>query len=404
MATAVQGEELLSPAPPIGPGGGRSRPSSSLPLIFSNICYICMMSLLLCVKSRDGGGGPEPREDAPSPAQDPPALPRFDAADSASYVLPRLEGVKASTCGHRAVGHIQEVELVPNKIHFMKTLSLKPLAFEIPDFLSEDECKLLIHLAKHEGLQKSPTAFSKDRADYLEKLTVKQVETFDYLDFNQDGQLQMIEMLAHERLSNNLWLTPADVQEMYVALKADPDGNGVLSFHEFKEVNMQDFYKYMDRKKGNQSELVRNSQQVWLDQRKQAHPIMHAIRQRVVHLTRLPAEMIEYSENLQVVQYAQGGYYHAHWDSEDGFSEVGCGHTKSSENIYMAGDTATCRVNGQSDQSVSAVALSQEYGAGMDVYATVLIYLNNVMGGGETTFPIADNRTYDLAVCMCPHG
>lgn len=27
------------------------------------------------------------------------------------------------------VGHKQKVELVPNKIHFMKTLSLKPLLF-----------------------------------------------------------------------------------------------------------------------------------------------------------------------------------------------------------------------------------------------------------------------------------
>lgn len=64
---------------------------------------------------------------------------------------------------------------------------------------------------------------------------------------------------------------------------------------------------------------------------------------RVIHLTRLPAEVIEYSENLQVVQYDQGGYYHAHWDSEDGFSEVGCGHTKLSESIYMAAESATCR-------------------------------------------------------------
>lgn len=55
---------------------------------------------------------------------------------------------------------------------------------------------------------------------------------------------------------------------------------GVLSFHEFKDVNMQDFYKYMDRKKGNQSELTRNSQQVWLDKGKQEHPIMRTLRQR----------------------------------------------------------------------------------------------------------------------------
>lgn len=31
-------------------------------------------------------------------------------------------------------------------------------------------------------------------------------------------------------------------------------------------------------------------------------------------------------------------------------------------------------------------------------YVTVLFYLNNVTGGGETVFPIADNRTYEEMV------
>lgn len=31
-------------------------------------------------------------------------------------------------------------------------------------------------------------------------------------------------------------------------------------------------------------------------------------------------------------------------------------------------------------------------------YMTVLFYLNNVAGGGETVFPVADNRTYDEMV------
>lgn len=31
-------------------------------------------------------------------------------------------------------------------------------------------------------------------------------------------------------------------------------------------------------------------------------------------------------------------------------------------------------------------------------YMTVLFYLNNVTGGGETVFPVADNRTFDEMV------
>lgn len=33
-------------------------------------------------------------------------------------------------------------------------------------------------------------------------------------------------------------------------------------------------------------------------------------------------------------------------------------------------------------------------------YMTVLFYLNNVTGGGETVFPVADNRTYDEMVSL----
>lgn len=34
-------------------------------------------------------------------------------------------------------------------------------------------------------------------------------------------------------------------------------------------------------------------------------------------------------------------------------------------------------------------------------YITVLFYLNSVEGGGETAFPVADNRTYDEVVGNC---
>lgn len=34
-------------------------------------------------------------------------------------------------------------------------------------------------------------------------------------------------------------------------------------------------------------------------------------------------------------------------------------------------------------------------------FITVLFYLNSVDGGGETAFPVADNRTYDEVVRKC---
>ncbi|ETE65606.1 Transmembrane prolyl 4-hydroxylase, partial [Ophiophagus hannah] len=229
----------------------------------------------------------------------------------------------------------------------MKTLSLKPLLFEIPNFLSEDECKLIIHLAQLKGLQKSQILPTEDYEEAMEMIDISQMDIFNLLDHNQDGQLQLKEVLTHTRLGNGRWMTPESIREMYDAVKADPDGNGVLSLEEFKQLNIRDFHKYMGSRKVKMSDLVRNSQHTWLYQ-----------------------EIVEHSEPMQVVRYDQGGHYHAHMDSGPVFPETACSHTKLIANESAPFETS-CR------------------------YVTVLFYLNNVTGGGETTFPIADNRTYE---------
>ncbi|KYO25058.1 transmembrane prolyl 4-hydroxylase [Alligator mississippiensis] len=241
---------------------------------------------------------------------------------------------------------------------------------EIPDFLTEEECKLIIHLAQLKGLQKSQILPTEDYEEALEMIEISQMDIFNLLDHNQDGQLQLKEVLTHTRLGSGRWMTPESVREMYAAVKADPDGNGVLSLEEFKQLNIRDFHKYMGSRTVKMSELVRNSQHTWLYQGEGAHHVMRAIRQRVMRLTRLPPEIVEHSEPLQVVRYDQGGHYHAHMDSGPVFPETACSHTKLVANESAPFETS-CR------------------------YVTVLFYLNNVTGGGETVFPIADNRTYE---------
>ncbi|XP_030912177.1 WD repeat-containing protein 6 [Geospiza fortis] len=243
-------------------------------------------------------------------------------------------------------------------------------AAEIPDFLTEEECKLIVHLAKLKGLQKSQILPTEDYEEAMEMIEISQMDIFNLLDHNQDGQLQLKEVLTHTRLGNGRWMTPENIREMYTAVKADPDGNGVLSLEEFKQLNIRDFHKYMGSQKVKMSDLVRNSQHTWLYQGEGAHQVMRAIRQRVMRLTRLPPEIVEHSEPLQVVRYDQGGHYHAHMDSGPVFPETACSHTKLVANESAPFETS-CR------------------------YVTVLFYLNNVTGGGETVFPIADNRTYE---------
>lgn len=67
-------------------------------------------------------------------------------------------------------------------------------AAEIPDFLTEEECKLIIHLAQLKGLQKSQILPTDDYEEAMEMIEISQMDIFNLLDHNQDGQLQLKEV------------------------------------------------------------------------------------------------------------------------------------------------------------------------------------------------------------------
>lgn len=220
------------------------------------------------------------------------------------------------------------------------------------------------------GLQRSQILPTEEYEEALGTMQVSQLDLFQLLDRNRDGRLQLREVLAQTRLGSGRWMTPENIQEMYSAIKADPDGDGVLSLQEFSAMDLRNFHKHMRSHRAESSDLVRNSQHAWLYQGDGAHHAMRTIRQRVLRLTGLSPEIVELSEPLQVVRYGEGGHYHAHVDSGPVYPETICSHTKLVANESVPFETS-CR------------------------YMTVLFYLNNVTGGGETVFPVADNRTYD---------
>ncbi|XP_059799963.1 transmembrane prolyl 4-hydroxylase isoform X2 [Hypanus sabinus] len=343
-------------------------------MVFVHVYILNVLALLLYVyytsenaHSPESGASPTPGQDV-SPRQEVSEPERASnlQQDSGFGRLHRLEGIK--------VGHMQKVDLVPNKVHYLKTLSLKPLLFEIANFLSEEECKLVIHLAKLKGLQESQIMPSDLQQEAIDEMDISKEEIFNLLDYNQDGQLQMKEVLTHTRFGDGVWITPENIREIYTGLKADPDGNGLLSLEEFKQLNTNAFQTYLRQRGVKKTELVRNSKHTWLYQGEGAHQILRTIRHRVIRLTQLPPEIVEHSEPLQVVKYDQGGHYHAHHDSGPIYAETSCFHTKLVTNGSSPLETS-CR------------------------YVTVLFYLNNVSEGGETAFPVADNRTYDELYC-----
>ncbi|XP_023691713.1 transmembrane prolyl 4-hydroxylase isoform X1 [Paramormyrops kingsleyae] len=337
-------------------------------MVFFHVYIINVIALLLYVHYNNGavepgavGGEPTARDSHRHPPPD-FHLHDPDSRSERTMYLPRIEGIR--------VGHVQKVSLVPNKVHEMRTLSLKPLLFEIPGFLSEEECHLVVQLAQLKGLTESQVMVPEGQEDIAEQLNLSSEEIFNLLDLNQDGRLQLQEILTHSRVHDGIWLTPENLREIYAGLKADPDGDGLLSLEEFQRLSTNAFQRFLQQRGVQRSQLVRNSRHTWLYQGEGAHHVLRELRKRVTRLTRLPPKLVDLSEPLQVVRYEQGGHYHAHHDSGPVYPETACTHTRLAANSSAPFETS-CR------------------------YITVLFYLNTVEGGGETTFPVADNRTYE---------
>ncbi|XP_076012528.1 transmembrane prolyl 4-hydroxylase [Genypterus blacodes] len=334
-------------------------------MVFFHIYIINVIALLLYVHYNNGEAGDSGR-DHEAPSSNPRLAESHRPPSKSEFLrdvsLTRLEGIR--------VGHVQKVSLVPDKVHKMRTLSMKPLLFEIPNFLSEDECRVVMQLAQLKGLMESQLMVQDGQEELAKELNLSPEEIFNLLDINKDGQLQMHEILTHSRVRDGIWLTPENLREIYAGLQADKDANGLLSLEEFKLLSNDAFQRFLFQRGVKSSQLVRNSRHTWLYQGRGAHQVLQDIKTRVTRLTRLPSSIVDLSEPLQVVRYEEGGHYHAHHDSGPVYPETACTHTRLAANASTPFETS-CR------------------------YITVLFYLNSVEGGGETAFPVADNRTYD---------
>ncbi|KAG7277837.1 hypothetical protein CRUP_006737 [Coryphaenoides rupestris] len=263
-------------------------------------------------------------QETPSSDQQPlgPQHPQSKPEVERHMFLPRRDGVK--------VGHVQKLSLVADEVHDMRTLSLKPLLFEIPRFLSDDECGVVMQLAQLKGLVESQLMVQEGQEQLVEELDLSPEEIFHLLDINQDGQLQLKEILTHSRVREGIWLTPESLREIYAGLHADKDHNGLLSLEEFRQLSSDAFQRFLLQHGVKSSQLVRNSRHTWLDQGPGAH--------------QLPDTLVDLSEPLQVVRYQKGGHYHAHHDSGPVYPETACTHTRRAALDSMPFETS-CRRN-----------------------------------------------------------
>ncbi|KAI9530629.1 hypothetical protein NQZ68_000119 [Dissostichus eleginoides] len=100
-------------------------------MVFFHVYILNVIGLLLYVHYNNGPGELVSGDGAPSASVSDrgAALPHPDPAASDLHVedysqsvgLPRIEGIR--------VGHVQQVSLLPDRTHEMRTMSLKPLLF-----------------------------------------------------------------------------------------------------------------------------------------------------------------------------------------------------------------------------------------------------------------------------------
>ncbi|KAF7659921.1 hypothetical protein LDENG_00291250 [Lucifuga dentata] len=342
-------------------------------MVFFHVYILNVIALLLYVHYNNGPGELVSANGASSasvsdgggslPQPDPPSRDVHVEEYTHSFSLPRIEGIR--------VGHVQQVSLIPERTHEIRTLSLKPLLFEIPGFLSEEECRVVVQLAQLKGLMESQMLApgQEQQESNQPLLSLSTEEVFSLLDLNQDRLLQKQEIVSHSRSRDGTWLSPENLRQILGGLEAGLTA-GTLTLEEFKRVYDATQRAGQQHSGRLQGQVKQRSKHTWLYQGPGSHHVLQTLRKRVTSLTRLPSALVELSEPLQVIRYEHRDFSNAHHDSSPAHAETACTHTR------LAGNTsAFTEVNCR--------------------YLTVLFYLSSVEEGGETTFPVADNRTYD---------
>ena len=86
-----------------------------------------------------------------------------------------------------------------------------PLLAEIPGFLSDEECRLVIHLAQMKGLQRSQILPTEEYEEAMGTMQISPLDLFQLLDQNHDGRLQLREVGGLEEPPAPGWERPRRV-------------------------------------------------------------------------------------------------------------------------------------------------------------------------------------------------
>ncbi|CAH3172387.1 unnamed protein product [Porites evermanni] len=268
--------------------------------------------------------------------------------------IPVVDGVE--------VGHVQEVEILPGVKRQMKTLSMRPLVFEIPDFLDADECELIIALAENKRLRDNPK-----RTDSRGILYEDPVNTFKLWDLNGDNYIDTEEIVLIPG-KMDLKFTEINATEMYVSLEMDKDDNGKIDLTEFKSIELERMQEYIAALLNDSSlRRIASSKISWLwhdeDELLRYQPeLLDGFHERLQAITKIPKEILQEISPRKVSQYEEGSYQYCQQDSEPTIKGVPC---------CLYGDMDQCRICR---------------------FITITYFLTDVDDGGEVVVPLANNK------------
>ncbi|XP_077981580.1 transmembrane prolyl 4-hydroxylase-like [Glandiceps talaboti] len=263
--------------------------------------------------------------------------------DEEEFELYRLDGVK--------VGYSKKVKLMPDRFHHINTLNMiKPLILEIPEFVTDEEAEYLINYAEEKGMQEA-----------LVKLEARNRIVIRDLDGNQE--LTTDEMRFTLEDSFFLFFDERDLFKIYDTTELDKDHDDILTKEELEGYGMEEFQKLI-LGRAEEWPLVQPSKYQYINVKKTDDDVINRIKDRIAKLLRLPNSIVK-NGDLHIDKYNEGGYQSGHIDSSPRAQHLPCCHQTD------ASKCRGCR------------------------YASLEIYLSDVEDGGESTFQIANNETFD---------
>lgn len=284
------------------------------------------------------------------------------------------------------VGHIRRIEIEPGHFYEMKTVAVNPPVFLVPDFLTLEECERIKSLAQEKGLEKSRTVLrhSVDQAVDTNLDPYFNKDTFTKFDEDGNQFLNIAEARKALTYVEGIGNMSDQAFTYFIDIVVDLDSDRFLSDLEFRRIPLimtkisEWIANHQDLEKWDPDDLARMkkgpdrlSHQVWM--KRPVYDESKNITNRLIGLTGLHPDIINTSEELQVVHYTPGGHYHAHHDSTNFIADRPCSHTA---HLYPPDPTRHL------------------HSARICRYMTVLYYLADTEEGGETAFPAADNETF----------